>query len=281
MPIIPVHADPVAAAYFKRQVEKAIALQQLRGFETKLTLKRDLFFVPGWAGEDGQCWMEPYDGVLKGHAAMRWWMERLVPSTDQKRLHFLTFSREESQPRASFLEFAGLLKQKIHDAVASSKPVDLVCHSMGSLDAMAAITQPPTPLQQVVNVVAVGSPLQGIFYGELVKPIDHLLPFLQWEPHHYIQVRNLNAESAPMRLINSLDTRQRLLTRVSAFYTVEGTQDAVVMRSARLRTDGLSPTLQRKVTHRTIDGATHTGPAGVTQDPRTARDIVSIVAGLL
>jgi len=281
MPVIPVHQDPVTAEYFKRQAEKDSAVQQLRSFEMKLALKRDVCFVPGWAGEDGQCWMEPYDGALKGHAAMRWWMERLVSSAGQQRVHFLTFSREESQARASFLEFAGLLKDKIHEVVGAKAPVDLVCHSMGSLDAIAAIAQPPTPLQQVATLVAVGSPLQGIFYGKLVKPIDELLPFLRWEPHHYIQVRNLNAEAAPMRLINTLETRQRLLNRVSALYTLEGTQDAVVMRSARLRTDGLSAILRRKITPRAIDGATHTGPAGITQDPRTARDIVSILAGLL
>ena len=279
MTIVPISADQVTADYFKRQAEKNLALQQLRAFETKpLALKRDVFFVPGWAGEDGQCWMEPYDGVLQGHAAMRWWMERLVPSVGQPRVHFLTFSREDSEPCPSFLEFAQVLKRKIRDVIALSQPMDVVCHSMGSLDAIAAITQPPTPLQSVVNLVAVGSPLQGIFYGELVRPIDELLPFVRWEPHHYLQVRNLNSEAAPMRLINALDTRRRLLTRVSALSTIEGTQDAVVMRSARLRTDGLSVALLRKITARSICGATHTGPAGVTQDPRTARDIVNILA---
>ena len=281
-PIVPVPVDPVREAEASRQAAKRQALRELEALEVQqLHLSRPVLFVPGWAGEEGMCWMAPYDGLLTGHAPAKAWVERIVSQADRRQfVRFLTFSLAESKASESFLEFATLLKAKIRAAVPSGSPIDLVCHSMGSLDAIAAITQPPDPLDGVTNLVAVASPLQGIVYGKLVKPIDELLPFLRWEPHHYVQVANMNAEAPAMRVITTLEARRRLLARIGALHEIEGTQDMVVMRSARLRRDGLSPTALGKITHRAVDGAMHTGPAGVTQDPRTVWQILRILGGM-
>lgn len=244
------------------------------------TLSRPVFFVPGWAGETGDCWTEPYANSPKRHAPAKTWIERIVPAADRKTMvRYLSFTLAESRTCQSFLDFGPILKAKIRAAVAAGNPIDLVCHSMGSLDAIAAVTQPPAPLLDVVNLIAAGSPLQGIFYGKLVQPIDELLPFVAWQPQHYTQVRNMDHLLPPIQLINTLETRRRLLERIGAFHGLEGTQDAVVMRSARLKTDGMDQEARSRVHHRQIAGATHTGPAGVTQDPRTIREIFRILLG--
>lgn len=54
----------------------------------------------------------------------------------------------------------------------------------------------------------------------------------------------------------------------------------VVMRSARLLRDGLSPTALRNIRHVAVDGAMHIGSAGITQDPRTALRILKILVGV-
>jgi len=246
--------------------------------ESSTTFSRPVFFVPGWAGEAGDCWTDAYANSPKRHAPARAWVEQIVPPANRTAMvRYLSFTLAQSKACQSFLDFGPILKAKIRAAVAPGTPIDLVCHSMGSLDAIAAVTQPPAPLLDVVNLVAAASPLQGIFYGKLVQPIDTLLPFVAWQPQHYTQVRNMDYLLPPIQLINTLETRRLLLERVGAFHGLEGTQDAVVMRSARLKTDGLDQQARSRVHHRQIAGATHTGAAGVTQDPRTIREIFRIL----
>jgi pimeloyl-ACP methyl ester carboxylesterase len=225
--------------------------------------------------------MAPYDGLPNLHAPAKAWVERIFPESEVQRLiRFVTFSLAESQACPSFREFGSVLKAKIRAVVPPGSPIDLVCHSMGSLDAMAAILQDPDPLRPVVNLICAASPIQGIFYGLFVPAVDALSPILNWQPYHYVQVRNMNSDAAPMRWLNALETRRRLLDRVRALWTMGGTQDMVVMRSAKFRTEGLSVPERRQVRHLAIAGAMHIGPAGITQDPRTVSAALRIVMGL-
>ena len=277
---VPTPTDPVAEERKERAAEKRAAVKALEAMAAApVGLRRHVFFVPGWAGEDGMCWMTPYTGLLKNHGPAKALVARCVQAPDRDELaHFLTFTQDESKACRSFLDFAPILKARIRAAVGTGQPVDLIGHSMGSLDAIAAITQAPDPLAGVVNLVAAGSPLQGIFYGKLVQPLDELLPNLDWKPWHYEQVKRMNSDSVEMQLMNLLDTRRRLLERIAHLYELEGTQDMVVMRSAKLKRDGLTAAEKRQITHRAVSGAMHVDGAGITQDPRTVAMILQILS---
>ena len=275
----PRYPDPVRQARAKRLREKREALKKLEALaELGVVLKRHVFFIPGWAGDEGYCWTRPYDRVPKGHGPARVWFNRIVRNHD--RMTFLRFSLKASRSCENFFDFAQILKGKIRRVVRDNQPIDLIGHSMGGLDIMAALTHGPRPLRNVVSAIAVASPLGGVFYGRLVKRIEQLLPGVQWTDHHLTQVRNLDRRSSAIRRINATPVRRRLLHRLEGFACVEGSRDYVVMRSARLRTQGLPASLRRKVTSSVIGGAEHTNRLGVTQDPRTILRLLSIVAGL-
>ncbi len=286
-PVIGVSTDPVQEERAKREAEKKQALAELEAWSNqKLTLERPVFFVPGWAGEEGKCWTG-YTKVLKSHQSVKFWINRIVcePSRSQF-VHYLNFTRKESLSCPTFLEFAELLKARVYEKVSPSEPLDLIGHSMGGLDIIATLTLGDEPLKNpVVNCVAVGSPLQGIFYGKLIPKLRKLLPGLfegkkEWQDHHYRQLKNLDHNAEPIHLVNQLNLRRRFLARVERFYPILGTQDAVVGRSARLKTEGLSQEDKQRIIELTIAGATHNGVLGLTHDPRTVVGLLRLLVGM-
>lgn len=282
MPIIPEPTDPVREESAKRQRHKQQALDKLTALAGQgLALKRHIFFVPGWTGEEGKAWKEPYPTLLVGHRPIKAWIDRIARNPDRVTyVNYLDFSVQESMASRSFFEFGEMLKKKVRAQVSDHDAIDLIGHSMGGLDIVAAITQGDDALTNVENCVSVASPLRGVAYARFVKEVDRLLPFLHWRPYHHIQVRNMDHHCEAIGKVNSLDTRTRLLQRVGAFYQLEGTQDMTVMRNARLRTDGLPSSLKEKITHLTIEGASHSGATGITQDPRTILYLISVIAGI-
>lgn len=282
MPIIPQPIDPVKEESAKRRRQKEQALAQLGSLAGQsISLKRHVFFVPGWAGEEGQAWKGYDKPVLKGHASVKSWIDRIVRNPERVTyVSYLEFSDKESEASKSFFDFAEILKARVRAHAATDEPVDLIGHSMGGLDILAAITQGKDALSNVENCVAVASPLRGIVYSRFVRLADRLLPGMKWEPYHYVQVRNLATTCAAIRKINSLENRMKFLSRVQAFYHVEGTQDPTIMRSARLRTEALPKHLKAKIEQLVIEGASHSGAAGITHDPRTVLYLLSIIADI-
>jgi triacylglycerol esterase/lipase EstA (alpha/beta hydrolase family) len=282
MPIIPEPVDPVKEEAAKRRRQKERALARLSSLAGKgVSLKRHAFFVPGWAGEEGKAWRGYDKPVLKGHGSIKNWIDRIVRTPDKVTyVSYVEFSEKESQVSRSFFEFAELLKARVRAEIKPDEAIDLIGHSMGGLDMVAAITQGKDPLLNVVNCVTVASPLQGIPYAGFVKRVDELLPWLEWKPWHHEQVKNMAHHSREIERINAHENRTVLLERVKAFYQLEGTQDMTVMRNARLRTDGLPDALKNKITQLVIEGATHSGAAGITHDPRTALFLTSILADI-
>lgn len=282
MPIIPVAEDPHKAEQKRRELQKQKAIERLEFLAGKgVALKRHVFFVPGWAGEHGKAWTGYDKPVLKGHGSIKSWIDRIVRNPERVTyVSYLEFSDKESEASKSFFDFAELLKARVRAHAAPDEPVDLIGHSMGGLDILAAITQGKDALTNVENCVAVASPLQGIVYSQFVKLADQLLPGMKWEPYHYVQVRNLATTCAAIRKINSLENRVRLLERVKTFYHAEGTQDPTIMRSARLRREGLPKHLKAKIQQLVVEGASHSGAAGITHDPRTVLHLVSIIADI-
>ncbi|GEM_PF-1656971 len=282
MPIIPQLIDPVKEESAKRQRQKEQALAKLGSLAGQsISLKRHVFFVPGWAGEEGQAWKGYDKPVLKGHGSIKSWMDKIVKNPDKVTyVSYLNFSQQESANSRSFFDFAEILKARVRTHAAMDEPVDLIGHSMGGLDILAAITQGKDALRNVENCVAVASPLRGIVYSQFVRLADQLFPGMKWEPYHYVQVRNLATTCAAIRKINSLENRVKFLSRVKAFYHVEGTQDPTIMRSARLRTEVLPKHLKAKIEQLVIEGASHSGAAGITHDPRTVLYLLSIIADI-
>lgn len=282
MPIIPEPIDPVQEELAKRSRQKEQALAKLDSLVGQgLALKRHVFFVPGWAGEEGQAWKGYDKPVLKGHAPVKEWIDKLVRNPDKVTyVSYLDFSPQESAKSKSFLDFAEILKARVRAQARADEPVDLIGHSMGGLDIVAAITQGSDALANVQNCVTVASPLKGIAYDKFVKEVDRLLPWLHWEPYHYVQVRNMDHHADAITMINALENRVKLLEEVNAFYQLEGTQDMTVMRNARLRTDSLLDALKQKITQLIIEGATHSGAAGITHDPRTVLYLISVIADI-
>ncbi len=283
MPIIPGSVDPMQEESAERRRKKEQALATLNSLAGRgISLKRHVFFVPGWAGEEGKAWKEPYPKLLKGHGPIKYWIDRIVRNPDRVTyVSYVDFLLQESKNSRSFLDFGELLKARVKSKIAASQePVDLIGHSMGGLDILAAITQGEDALTSVENCVTVASPLQGVAYGRFIDELDKLLPFLKWQPFHQIQVENMDKHCKAIQQINLLDNRCKLLERVKAFYQLEGTQDATVMRNARLKTDGLPEALRKTITHLIIGGASHSGATGITQDPRTVLYLISVVADI-
>ena len=54
---------------------------------------------------------------------------------------------------------------------------------------------------------------------------------------------------------------------------------AIAIDTVPLRTEGLSTEAKWKIRYQSITGATHTGAAGITQEPRTIRLILKILIG--
>lgn len=149
MPILPIAEDPHKAEQRKREQQKQRALEKLSSLAGQgASLKRHVFFVPGWTGEEGKAWKEPYPKLLKGHGPVKSWIEKIVQNPDRVTyVSYVDFSSQESKNSRSFLDFGELLKARVRSKIAGSQePVDLIGHSMGGLDILAAITQGEPPL---------------------------------------------------------------------------------------------------------------------------------------
>jgi hypothetical protein len=272
---------PVQDIQRLRAEQKKKALEEIDQFaRDKITLKRDIFFVPGWTGEEGDSWLKPYPKRLKGHISVKECLEKVLkdPKDEIKKAHFVTFSEAESKSAKSFLRFGEILKQRVRNEIGEDSEFDIVGHSMGGLDTVAAITQGSDYLRNVRNCITFASPLQGVELAAALPKLKKLFPFLkQLEEHHKDQINNLSPKSEDMKLVNTEENRRTLLKRVKKFYQFYGTQDAAVMRSAKLKKEGLGDLYDQKIQPIEILSASHSGRSGITQDPRTVVNLVKIM----
>jgi pimeloyl-ACP methyl ester carboxylesterase len=261
---------PVQEMIEERKKQKQNALNRLTQFtQEKLTLKRPVFFVPGWTDEDNTWWTTA-DKKLGISAKERF--SEIFTNCDSA--EYITFSEEESEGCKSFLDFGPVLRSKIFSKIGKSKEFDLIGHSMGGLDSVAAIIDDTPPLLKINSLITVATPHQGSELGE-IGPI-----FKDYSPHHAMQCVNLDPDQMPIKYVNQPEIRKKLLDRVKELYCFMGTVDQAVMKSARLSKKDLDSDLYKsKVEILEIGGATHTGKDGITLDPRTILKIVSILMG--
>ncbi len=233
----------------------------------KLELKRPVFFIPGWTDESCICWITPY---LKRDICLKEWVAKVVKNPEMTK--YVSFSTKESKSSKSFFDFGDILKEKIWDKIGKKTEFDLVGHSMGGLDAVAAITDEEDTLLNVNKLITVATPHQGSELGE-IGPI-----FRKYSEHIASQCVNLDPDQPAIKLINKPDVREKLLNRVKNLYCLMGTRDQAVMRSARFNKEGIDSKLyEKKVEILVIDGATHSQKYGITQDPRTILAILKIL----
>jgi len=259
---------PVQEMNEERKRQKQNALTQLNQYVSgKLTLARPVFFVPGWTDEDNTWWTTTDEKL--GVSAEKWFSDIF---TNDDLATYVTFSEEESKGCKSFLDFGPVLKNKIFEKIGKRTEFDLIGHSMGGLDSVAAIIDDTAPLLKIRNLITVATPHQGSELGE-IGPI-----FRDYPPHHAMQCVNLDPDQMPIKYVNQLDIRKKLLNRIKELYCFMGTVDMAVMRSARLNKKDLNPAFyEKKVEVLEIGGATHTGKDGITLDPRTILKIISIL----
>ncbi len=233
----------------------------------RLELKRPVFFIPGWTDETCVCWKSPY---LKRDVCIKDWSKKIIKNPDQ--INYVTFTVKESQSCKSFFDFGDILKEKIWNTIGKKADFDLVGHSMGGLDAVAAITDEEDTLLNVKKLITVATPHQGSELGE-IGPI-----FRKYPEHIASQCVNLDPDQPAIKLINKPDAREKLLNRVEKLYCLMGTRDQAVMRNARYNKTGVDQKLyEKKVEILEIDGATHSQKYGITQDPRTILALLKIL----
>ena len=261
--------NPVTELQQQRQDERQQAVAQLEALaQHPPTLQRPVFFVPGWTDEQNRCWTSPY---RSGDVTINTLLARTMRNPTSAR--YVTFTQRQSQRSTSFLDFGRLLKRRIVKAIGDA-PCDLVGHSMGGLDAIAAMLDDARPRLRVTNLVTVATPHQGSELGEIAAQLGH------FSPHHALQAKHLDPDQPPIQFLNQLDTRRALLQRVGRLWCLMGTRDMAVMRSARYRTDGLSAALKQKIEVIDIGGARHSAIYGITQDPRLILGVITILLGM-
>lgn len=238
--------------------------------ENKLELKRPVFFIPGWTDEACVCWSTPY---LKRGTCLKEWVRKVVKNPGL--VNYVSFTEKESKGCKSFFDFGDILKKRIWKEIGKRAGFDLVGHSMGGLDAIAAITDEENTLRNVDKLITVATPLQGSELGE-IGPV-----FRKYPEHIAAQCVNLDPDQPAIKLINKPDAREKLLNRVNKLYCLMGTRDQAVMRSARFNKEGIDPKFyQKKVELLVIDGATHSRKYGITQDSRSILAILKILCDI-
>lgn len=259
---------PVQEMQEERRKQRENALKKLEELaESKIELKRPVFFVPGWTDEDCVCWKAPYQ---KGYASIKEWISRIAKNYEVS--EYVTFTEKESEKCKSFFDLGDILKEKIWGKIGKNKEFDVAGHSMGGLDAVTAIIDSEEPLLNVNKLITVATPHQGSELGE-IGPI-----FRKYKPHHASQCINLDPDQLPIKFINKLENRKTLLSRVNKLYCLMGTRDQAVMRSARYNKKDLDSELyKKKVEIIEFGGATHSQKYGITQDPRVILGIINIL----
>lgn len=261
--------NPVEEFKKAREKQTQEALAQLNAWkQDKITLKRPVFFVPGWTDENCKCWtLGEYDKIPIKH-----WINEITESSSGA--HYITFI-EETINCKSFLDFGEVLKTKIWNIIGKYAEFDIVGHSMGGLDTRAAITQ-GEPLLNINKCLTVATPHQGDHLGGLNWwLIRH--GFKAMSAYRAEQGKNLDPDYSPIKLINQIENRKLFLERINKLYQFKGTRDFCVKGSAIMRDDGIESLYKEKKEEITVEGANHTGKIGICQDPRAIFTIIKIL----
>jgi hypothetical protein len=247
-----------------------------------VTLERPVYFVPGWRDEHGSCW-----------ARMRQWLPHVI-ANHRTHVFFVEFFAPGGGPLPpweDFLDLADDLAELIHEDVdGSNGRVDLVCHSMGGLDAVGAVAlldhhpELATPaLACVHTVITYDTPFHG--FGAAGNALfKRFVAGGRQDPWVFAQLAAMEKESK--RIAEVKAARDEFLARVSGFWprgadNYDGLLE-VTHESASYGSEAdLAPGVRsRHRGYRSWPDTTHSGPAnGVTHDLRAVVETVDILTG--
>lgn len=144
-----------------------LATRWLNNHVQQFSLRRPLFLIPGYDDERGGCWIGPN--------SLDEWGRKVFQNWDSAR-RLITFPFPYERPMDSFLDFGddvrGIIAPNNPDTGGATGEYDLVGHSMGGLDAFAALvddldgTRPQPPpggrLARALNYVTFDAPFGGV-----------------------------------------------------------------------------------------------------------------------
>lgn len=291
--------------------KRSEARDKLKTFvQKKIRLNRHVFFIPGWTDQSNVCWTYPYTET--GRNRRPGW-EYTVKDWDYifenpEMMHFLKlvmedknlvvewsrsgkvktlhFDNDPSFGFTNFFQFAELVKYKIREITNNeSIPFDLVGHSMGGLDAIAATVLDASkdnypevggfiktpPLEKVGLLVTVATPYKGSEASNLVKytRIDELFK-KEWSDGFRKQCEAMATDSPFIRIINQPDIKERLLKKVRiGVHTFSSRNDGAV-GPGFAHIDGAE-------NHAYLELDCHSSRMGITQDPRLHYQLFSLL----
>jgi alpha/beta hydrolase family protein len=264
-------------------LERAAAHRRLRGWQAApRILQRPVYFVPGWTDEAGD----------SAWARMRPWLE--ATCADAARLaRFFAFTAGRGMRLASHQDFMGfgidLARALDADPVARAGGVDLVCHSMGGLDVVAAIAvleerpdEGVVPLRNARRVIALDTPFRGFAAADQELFRMMVRARRPRDPHVLSQLRAMREDA--LRIAQVWRARDRFLAGLEGFWPrgADNTGGLIEVphESASFgEPEDFDPTLRPRYRgYRAWADTSHSGVRkGVTGDLRAIAEVIEIL----
>jgi hypothetical protein len=259
--------------------------------ERPLILRRRVYFVPGFTDEDGlSCWGEP------GSRASCFASQLPEVCANPGLATFVDFRRDGAAPRyENFIRFGAHLARLVaadRAAAPAGAPagVDLVCHSMGGLDSLAAIALlddypelDAPPLASVRNVIPFDTPFLG--FAAASNPLFGKLKRMQRPDEPWLTSQLLAMETRSLRIAEVAQARDRFLDRVGAFWPRGADNTGGLIEVPHESASFGEPEefaragRERYRGYRAWEDTSHSGAKGLTRDPRAIVEVLEILAG--
>lgn len=255
-----------------------------------LALRRRVYFVPGFTDEDGlSCWGDA------GGRGLCFASQLPEVCANPDLATFVDFETDGAAPRyENFIRFGAHLARLVArdragaGPAAAAEEVDLVCHSMGGLDALAAIAllddypELDAPLLAGVrNVITFDTPFLG--FAAASNPLLGRLKKMQRPDEPWLTSQLLAMETRSLRIAEVAQARDRFLSRVQAFWprgadNVAGLIE-VPHESASFgeREEFAQAGRERYRDYRTWEDTSHSGAQGLTRDPRAIVEALEVL----
>lgn len=250
--------------------------------DAPVTLARPACFVPGWRDEHGECWKR-----------MKEWLPHVVKNASTHVFFVEYFASDGGllPPWEDFLDFGDDLAELIQkDVGAGGGLVDLVCHSMGGLDTIAAIAMlddhpelATSSLRCVHTVITYDTPFLGFGAAENAL-FRKFVASGRTDPWVFTQLAAMEKDSK--RIAEVRLARDTFLANVTAFWPrgadnfdglLEVSHDSAAFGSAA---DFAPAVRARYRDYFSWPDTTHSGTAnGVTHDLRAVLETVEILSG--
>ncbi len=237
----------------------------LDSLRKRFPLPRTLYLVPGICNEDSAIW-----------DTMREWGRKTIPNWEEYcvPVQFLGFT-----PRDDFIDFGAELRKLIASKypLDPSRPVgefDLVCYSMGGLNAFAAMIplegrypfSAVPPMAKAFNYIALDVPFRGVPNWELRRKFSDM----RGRPDRQSQCTALAPDASALRsLLAARDDLHGKAERMVCFSAGGDSAMQVPLSSSDILSDrpdvvpwGSSPTYSRHV----LPGLSHAGASAIYDD---------------